>query len=91
MIATLVAKRSWLGEVYLDWSSWPMITDVGLRTPPDAPTVAPEWTAGKFVDLRFMYDTSLMQGRLNPPLSGTVYVDADRRVARMEFGGRVQH
>jgi inner membrane protein len=90
-LATLVAKRSWLGEVYLDWSSWPMITDVGLRTPPDAPTVAPEWTAVKFVDLRFMYDTSLMQGRLNPPLSGTVYVDADRRVARMEFGGRVQH
>jgi hypothetical protein len=31
-----------------------------------------------------------MQGRSRPPLSGTVYVDADRRVARMQFGSRVQ-
>jgi hypothetical protein len=42
------------------------------------------------MDLRFMYDTPLMQGRSDPPLSGMVYVDANRRVARMELSGHVQ-
>jgi inner membrane protein len=37
-----------------------------------------------------MYDTPMMQGRSDPPLSGTVYVDADRRVVRMELSGHVQ-
>jgi hypothetical protein len=37
-----------------------------------------------------MYDTSMIQGRNNPPLSATVYVDAHTRVARMQLGKRVQ-
>jgi inner membrane protein len=86
----LVAKRTWLGEVYLDWSSWPLVTDAGLAVPRDAPAGAPEWSEVTFHDLRFMYDTTLIQGRSNPPLSGAVFINADRRVARMEFGGRVQ-
>jgi inner membrane protein len=89
-LATLVAKRSWLGDVYLDWSSWPLVTEIGPAVPAGAPPGAPEWTEVRFEDLRFMYDTILMQGRSNPPLSGAVYVDADRRVALMELGGRVQ-
>jgi inner membrane protein len=87
---TLVAKRSWLGEAYLDWSSWPLVTDVGLAVPVHAPAGSPEWDEVTFRDLRFMYDTTLMQGRSNPPLTGTVFVDADGRVAQMEFGGHVQ-
>jgi inner membrane protein len=55
-----------------------------------APAGTADWTAVRFMDLRFLYDTPLMQGRSGPPLSGTVYVDADRRVARMELFGRVQ-
>jgi len=89
-LATLAAKRSWLGEVYLDWSSWPVVTEMGPVAAIGAPAGTADWTAVRFMDLRFMYDTSMMQGRSDPPLSGTVYVDADRRVARMELSGHVQ-
>jgi inner membrane protein len=81
-LATLVAKRSWLGEAYLDWSKYPLVTDTG--TDPDGITTV------SFRDLRFMYDTPFLSGRESPPLSGKVFVDADRRVIRMEMGGRVQ-
>jgi len=89
--ATLAAERSWLGQVYLDWSSWPLVAEVGPTVPNDAPSGAPTLTAVSFVDLRFLYDTSLLQGRHNPPLTGMVYVDADRRIAQMDLGGKVQH
>jgi hypothetical protein len=59
-------------------------------TPLDAGTGAQDWTAVSFRDLRFMYDTSLLQGRSNPPLSAMVYVDASGKVVRMEMGGHVQ-
>jgi inner membrane protein len=88
--ATMAAIQSRLGEVYLDWSTWPLVTEMGPAVPADAPAGGPDWTAVRFVDLRFMYDTSLMQGRNHPPISGAVYVDADHRVEWMEMGGRVQ-
>ena len=90
MPAALVAERSWLGEVYLDWSSWPLVEDVGPVVPDDAPPGAPAWRAVSFRDLRFMYDTSMIQGRSHPPLSGMVYVDGAGGVARMQLGARVQ-
>lgn len=89
-LASLVAKRSWLGEAYLDWSSWALVTDIGPTAPIAVAPGIPDWTAVSFRDLRFMYDTSLMQGRSNSPLSATVYVDGNRQVARMEMGGRAQ-
>lgn len=89
-LATLVAKRSWLGEVYLDWSSWPVVTEMGPVAAIGAPAGTADWTAVRFMDLRFMYDTALMQGRSGPPLSGMVYVDSNRRVARMELSGHMQ-
>ena len=88
--AMLAAKRSWLGEVYLDWSSWPVVEEMGPVAAIGAPVGIPDWTAVRFMDLRFVYETALMDGRRDPPLSGTVYVDAGGRVARMELGGRVQ-
>jgi inner membrane protein len=81
-LATLVAKRSWLGEIYLDWSQYPVVTDAGAD--PDGITTV------TFRDLRFMYDTPLFSGRENPPLSGAVYINADRRVIRMELNGHPQ-
>ena len=81
-LATLVAKRSWLGEVYLDWSQYPVVTETG--TDPDGLTTV------SFRDLRFFYDTPLFSGREKTPLSGAVYVNADRRVVRMEINGRIQ-
>jgi inner membrane protein len=89
-LATLAAKRSRLGEVYLDWSSWPLVAEVGPAVPAGAPPGAPEWTEVTFCDLRFMYDTMLMQGRRDPPLSAVAYVDAGQRVVRMELGGHAQ-
>ena len=86
-LATLVAKRSWLGEVYLDWSSWPLVSE-NPRDPnadPSAPTIV------TFSDLRFMYGTSLLPKRDLPPLSATAYLNADRRVIRMDMDGRTQH
>jgi inner membrane protein len=82
-LATLVAKRSWLGEIYLDWSQYPVVTDIGAD--PDGITTV------TFRDLRFLYDTPLFSGRDNTPLSGAVDIDADRRVVRMELNGHVQH
>ena len=81
-LATLVAKRSWLGEVYLDWSQYPVVMETG--TDPDG------LTAVSFRDLRFLYDTLLFSGREKAPLSGAVYINADRRIVRMEMDGHVQ-
>ena len=81
-LATLVAKRTWLGEVYLDWSQWPIVTETG-NVPGGTTTVT-------FRDLRFLYDTPLLPNRNDPPLSGTVTLNDDRRVLRMEMEGRIQ-
>ena len=59
-----------------------MVTETG--TDPDG------LTAVSFRDLRFLYDTPFFSGRTKTPLSGTVYVNADRRVLRMEMDGRIQ-
>jgi inner membrane protein len=86
----IAAKRSWLGRVYLDWSSWPLVVDAGPTAPIDAAPGTPDWTAVSFRDMRFMYDTPLMQGRSSTPLSGTVYLDDSGRVVRMELGSHAQ-
>lgn len=80
-LATLRAKESWLGEIYLDWSQWPVVTDIG--TDQDGITTV------MFQDLRFLYDPRPLSGSAIP-LSGAAYVNQDRRVVRMEFAGRVQ-
>jgi inner membrane protein len=88
--ATQAAKQSWLGRVYVDWSSWPLISEIGPSMPDDAPAGASGWTEVRFIDLRFMYDTAMMPGRTDPPVSGTVYIDAGRQVEWMQMGKRVQ-
>jgi inner membrane protein len=88
--AVAAAERSRLGQVYLDWSTWPLVAEIGPSIPEDAPADATGWTEVRFVDLRFMYDTLMMQGRTNPPISGAVYVDASGRVAWTEMSGHVQ-
>ena len=88
--ATRAAKESRLGEAYLNWSTWPLVTEIGPSVPSGAPDGVTNWTAVRFEDLRFVYDTSLIQGRNNPPISGTVYVDAAGHVEWMEMDGHVQ-
>ncbi|MGD0442482.1 MAG: metal-dependent hydrolase [Edaphobacter sp.] len=82
-LATLVAKRSWLGEIYLDWSQYPVVTDTGAD--PDGITTV------TFRDLRFVYNTPLFSGPTNTPLAGAVFINDDRRIVRMELSGHVQH
>jgi inner membrane protein len=85
-LATLAAKRSSLGEIYLDWSQYPVVQETGVD--PDGVTTV------SFRDVRFMYDTFLTRALVNsrdkPPLSGTVLVDENRRIVEMEMDGRVQ-
>jgi inner membrane protein len=82
-LATLAAKRSWLGRVYLDWSMYPVVKQTGI----DADGVA----TVSFRDLRFGYDTFLVQATAEQfPLSGTVRVDGERRVVEMKMDGREQ-
>jgi inner membrane protein len=83
-LAALVAKRSWLGQVYLDWSKqFTVVTDIGEN--PDGLTVV------TFRNLRFMYDTPIFSGREQIPLMGKVYVNSDRRVDHMEMNGHSQN
>jgi inner membrane protein len=86
-LATLVAKRSWLGEIYLDWSKLPLVTQTNIDPVTGETTVT-------FRDLRFMYDTPFTHDREDPegpPLSGKVILNADRRITRMELDGHIQH
>jgi inner membrane protein len=85
-IATLVAKRSWLGEVYLDWSQYSLVTEQPRSSDPDEAGL----TTVTFRDLRFMYDVPLMAGREKAPLSGSVTINEDRKVVQMEMDGRAQ-
>jgi inner membrane protein len=91
-IAALIAKRSWLGEVYLDWSPFPLVAEEARSSDPDDQGLAggPRLTTVTFRDLRFMYDVSFLKGREKTPLGGSVTINEDRRVVRMEMDGRAQ-
>jgi inner membrane protein len=57
--AMQIAKGTYLGRVYLDWSQWPVLKDVGPKAAPgnSAPDVPlpRHWTTVEFSDLRFAY------------------------------------
>jgi len=87
---TLAAKRSWLGHVYLDWSTFPLVRDVGNETPPTFDGVtSPQTTTVEFRDLRFSYSTLFLNEK-DAPLSGWVVVGPDRHIDMMVMNGREQ-
>jgi inner membrane protein len=94
-MATLAAKRSWLGRAYLDWSRWPLVTDLGSQPAPGAsaieglPAPLPSWRTVEFRDLRFSSFILLGRGK-TPPLSGWVYIGPGPEVEAMIFGSREQ-
>jgi len=95
--AVRAARKSFVGRVYLDWSSWPVVADTGPTAAIDEDPRLPQWHAVVFRDLRFQYDsgwlTDLMHrgtGDSRPPLSATAYVDATGEVVRMQMGSSVQ-
>jgi inner membrane protein len=93
--ATETAKRTPLGQVYLDWGTWAVVRDVGQVTAPgmNPPRLPPnrQWTTVEFYDLRFDYPF-LGAGRTSgrQPLSGWVYIVDGRDEAGEAMNGREQ-
>jgi inner membrane protein len=93
--ATEAAKRTPLGQVYLDWGAWAVVRDMGKQSvqgmnPPQLP-LNRQWTTVQFTDLRFAYDF-LSTGRVKgqPILAGWVYIVDGRDDAGEAMNGRQQ-
>jgi inner membrane protein len=84
--AVSAAKQSWLGRVYLDWSQFPLVTDVGNAAADDAPAPPPGWHTVQFQDLRF--DDPQIPGR--DPLSAWAYIGPLNEVEAMFMSGHEQ-
>jgi inner membrane protein len=93
--AVEAAKRTLLGQVYLDWGTWAVVRDLGpvpVRGI-DAPQLPPnrQWTTVEFSDLRFGYDVRGTGKTSGPPtLSGSVYIVDNHDEAGQAMGGREQ-
>jgi inner membrane protein len=93
--AVEAAKRTYLGQVYLDWGTWALVRDMGQQPiaglePPQLPPNR-QWTTVKFTDLRFAYSFLAARGAADrSPLSGWVYIVDGRDDAGEAMGGRVQ-
>ena len=93
------AKRTMLGQVYLDWGTWAVVRDVGQEPvagldPPILPFHR-TWTTIQFTDLRFQYPifpdgSTQIGGGANSPLGGWVYIVDGRDDAGEIMNGRVQ-
>ena len=93
--ATEAAKRTPLGQVYLDWGAWAVVRDGGQEpvaelAPPQLPPNR-SWTTVEFSDLRFAYNF-LGAGRTlsRAPLGGWVYMVDSREDAGEVLNGREQ-
>jgi inner membrane protein len=90
-LATLAAKQSWLGQVYLDWSKYPLAIDAGTagEIHPEMELSASEAALRvvQFSDLRFRYDVLGRRSGSEPPLSAEAWVNSDRQVVRAFLGG----
>ena len=78
----VAAKRSWLGRVYLDWSQFPLVEDIGPGSPPEMPQDAThDLEQVNFHDMRFGYTDwfGAHQNRTRP-LSGSVFVAPNQSV-----------
>ena len=57
--AVQAARQTRLGQVYLDWSSWPVVRDLGAIPVPGKPSPGfppnRPWSTVEFSDLRFAY------------------------------------
>jgi inner membrane protein len=90
-MSTLAAKRSWLGKVYLDWSTWPIVEDKGSITPPGYKVDPPDpgWHTVEFRDLRFGYPILSLKPS-DAALSGWVYVGPQQEIEGLFMSGTEQ-
>ncbi|MGD0788845.1 MAG: hypothetical protein ABR898_12725, partial [Terracidiphilus sp.] len=93
--ATEAAKRTPLGQVYMDWGAWAVVRDLGQMPVAgmDPPQLPPnrQWTTVEFDDLRWDY-SYLGAGRVTArnPLAGWVYIVDGRDDAGEAMNGREQ-
>jgi inner membrane protein len=94
--AVQAAKQTPLGQVYLDWGTWPIVRDMGPQPIPgsDPPRLPAgrAWTTVEFSDLRFAY--AFVGGDSKRPpsgLSGWVYILDNRENGGEFMGGREQN
>ncbi len=89
------AKRTPLGQAYLDWGSWAVVRDIGQYPLPalDPPQLPPgrTWTTVEFSDLRFAYGIRGI-GRTSSSslLDGWVYIIDGKEDAGEVLNGRAQ-
>jgi inner membrane protein len=92
--AVSAAKQSWLGRIYLDWSEFPLVTDLGTNAPiADAPDPQPGWHTVEFDDMRFGYSAFGEGSSHSPgrnPLGGFAYIGPGNEVEGIFMGGREQ-
>ena len=91
--AVLAAKQSWLGRAYLDWSLFPVVTDLGSDPVPydTAPLPQSSWHTIQFQDLRFANRALGLNGpRSGTPLGAYVYVGPRNEVEGMFMSGKEQ-
>ncbi|MGO9323878.1 MAG: metal-dependent hydrolase [Terracidiphilus sp.] len=97
--AVEAAKRTPLGQVYLDWGTWAEVRDVGQEPAPgmDPPKLPPNrsWTTVEFTDLRFDYPFLGTRGEstassARSPLTGWVYIIDGQEEAGEAMNGREQ-
>ena len=89
--ATVAAKHSWLGRVYLDWARFPVVTDRGHANLVASDELAPQPqdTAVEFKDLRFAYGF-LSRSRNSAVFTAWVYVAPSGAIDAMVMNNRVQ-
>jgi inner membrane protein len=91
--AVAAAKRSRLGQVYLDWARFPIVTDRGRANLVASDDLAPQPqdTAVEFRDLRFAYSfLSSGNNRAASALTAWVYVAPSGAIDAMVMSGRLQ-
>ncbi|HZD77176.1 MAG TPA: metal-dependent hydrolase [Acidobacteriaceae bacterium] len=88
----VAAKRSGLGRVYLDWSQFPLVEDIGPGDPPDMPQDANQHLEQvNFHDMRFGYTNWFGIHQNRKPLSGSVFVAPDGQIEATYMDGQPQN
>lgn len=91
--AVASAKKSWLGQVYLNWSLWPVTRDAGGELPPEyandpgAPAIL---NRIDFEDLRFAYSAIPGGNEGRAPLGASAYVAPDGQIEAIYMGDKPQ-
>lgn len=92
--AVEAAERTYLGRVYLGWSQWPVVEDLGaVRAPGASYAPRPGWHTVEFQDLRFGYAPNQgdrLDAPPDTPLSGWVYIGPGGENEGMFMAGRQQ-